>query len=238
MGKPPRWRSAHAQPDRLATTSKLKVLVFAASLRADSLNRKLVAVAARMAERERRDGRPRLDARLRRPCVRRRPRGDAGDSGRARRELQRRLTGERRLHRVVTRVQRVDGRRGQEPDRLDLAVPPAAVRRTPRAAPLGIALAGRRQPGTLGASSAPRAPRLANLSRHVLAGDGSQGVRRRRPGGRRAPRARFESTVRAFLSLAEAAKHYACIKRAWVEFLGEPPGEAADRVDAVPTPAD
>jgi chromate reductase len=33
------------------------------------------------------------------------------------------------------------------------------------------------------------------------------------------------------LSLAEAARHYPCVKRAWVEFLGEPPGAAADRVD-------
>jgi chromate reductase, NAD(P)H dehydrogenase (quinone) len=46
-------------------------------------------------------------------------------------------------------------------------------------------------------------------------------------------RARFVKNVEAFLSLAEAAKHYPCIKRAWVEFLGEPPGEAADRVDPV-----
>jgi hypothetical protein len=30
------------------------------------------------------------------------------------------------------------------------------------------------------------------------------------------------------------AKHYPCIKRAWVESLGEPPGSAADRVDPVP----
>ena len=43
--------------------------------------------------------------------------------------------------------------------------------------------------------------------------------------------ARFEKNVQAFLSLAEAAKHYPCMKRAWVEFLGEPPGAAADRVD-------
>jgi NAD(P)H-dependent FMN reductase len=44
--------------------------------------------------------------------------------------------------------------------------------------------------------------------------------------------ARFEKNLQAFLSLAEAAKHYPCIKRAWVEFLGEKPGGAADRVDA------
>jgi NAD(P)H-dependent FMN reductase len=47
-------------------------------------------------------------------------------------------------------------------------------------------------------------------------------------------RARFEKNLEAFLSLAEAAKHYPCIKRAWVEFLGEPPGAGADRVDPVP----
>lgn len=46
-------------------------------------------------------------------------------------------------------------------------------------------------------------------------------------------RARFDKNVQAFLSLAEAAKHYPCIKRAWVEFLGEPPGTPADRVDPV-----
>jgi NAD(P)H-dependent FMN reductase len=44
-------------------------------------------------------------------------------------------------------------------------------------------------------------------------------------------RGRFEKTLQAFLSLAEAAKHYPCIKRAWVEFLGEPPGAGDDRVD-------
>ena len=47
-------------------------------------------------------------------------------------------------------------------------------------------------------------------------------------------RARFHENLRAFLSLAEAAKHYPCIKRAWVEFLGETPGTAVDRVDPVP----
>lgn len=47
--------------------------------------------------------------------------------------------------------------------------------------------------------------------------------------------ARFEKNVQAFLSLAEAAKHYPCMKRAWVEFLGEPPGVGEDRVDPVPS---
>jgi NAD(P)H-dependent FMN reductase len=44
---------------------------------------------------------------------------------------------------------------------------------------------------------------------------------------------RFEKTVQAFLSLAEAAKNYPCMKRAWVEFLGEPPGAGEDRVDEI-----
>ena len=47
-------------------------------------------------------------------------------------------------------------------------------------------------------------------------------------------RARFATNVQAFLSLAEAAKHYPCVKRAWVEFLGETPDSPADRVDPVP----
>jgi len=42
---------------------------------------------------------------------------------------------------------------------------------------------------------------------------------------------RLEGNVDAFLELAEAAKHYPCAKRAWVEFLGQPPGNAGDRVD-------
>jgi NAD(P)H-dependent FMN reductase len=48
-------------------------------------------------------------------------------------------------------------------------------------------------------------------------------------------RARFDKNLQAFLSLAEAAKHYPCIKRAWVEFLGEPPEPGVDRVDPVST---
>lgn len=42
---------------------------------------------------------------------------------------------------------------------------------------------------------------------------------------------RFELNLRAFLELAEAAKNYPCMKKAWVEFLGEPPGMPADRVE-------
>jgi NAD(P)H-dependent FMN reductase len=42
---------------------------------------------------------------------------------------------------------------------------------------------------------------------------------------------RFQQTLVAFLDLVEAAKHYPCLKKAWVEFLGEP-GDGSGRVDA------
>jgi hypothetical protein len=42
---------------------------------------------------------------------------------------------------------------------------------------------------------------------------------------------RFEQNLHAFLDLAEAAKNYPCMKRAWVEFLGETPDMPADRME-------
>jgi hypothetical protein len=33
------------------------------------------------------------------------------------------------------------------------------------------------------------------------------------------------------MDLAEASKHYPCVKRAWVEYLGEHPDPALDRVE-------
>lgn len=42
---------------------------------------------------------------------------------------------------------------------------------------------------------------------------------------------RFETNLAAFLSLVEAAKHYPCMKKAWVEFLGEKPDPATERVE-------
>lgn len=42
---------------------------------------------------------------------------------------------------------------------------------------------------------------------------------------------RFDDTVRCFLDLVEAAKHYPALKKQWVEFLGERPDQATDRVE-------
>ena len=43
--------------------------------------------------------------------------------------------------------------------------------------------------------------------------------------------ARLDDTVAGFLDLVEASTHYPCVKRAWVEFLGEHPDPAVDRVE-------
>lgn len=42
---------------------------------------------------------------------------------------------------------------------------------------------------------------------------------------------RLEQTIVGFLDLVEAAKHYPCAKKAWVEFLGERPDPVIDRVE-------
>ena len=42
---------------------------------------------------------------------------------------------------------------------------------------------------------------------------------------------RFKDTVVGFMDLVEAAKHYPCVKTRWVEYLGEQPDPATDRVE-------
>ena len=42
---------------------------------------------------------------------------------------------------------------------------------------------------------------------------------------------RFEGTIVAFMNLVEAAKNYPCMKKAWVEFLGEQPDPVTERVE-------
>ncbi|MFG2819805.1 NADPH-dependent FMN reductase [Kitasatospora sp. NPDC048365] len=43
--------------------------------------------------------------------------------------------------------------------------------------------------------------------------------------------ARFTDNLVNFLNLVEAAKHYPCVKKAWVEYLGERPDPAFDRTE-------
>jgi chromate reductase, NAD(P)H dehydrogenase (quinone) len=42
---------------------------------------------------------------------------------------------------------------------------------------------------------------------------------------------RFESTIVGFMDLVEASKHYPRVKTKWVEYLGEHPDPATDRVE-------
>jgi len=42
---------------------------------------------------------------------------------------------------------------------------------------------------------------------------------------------RFDTNIANFMDQVEAATNYPCVKRAWVEYLGERPDPATDRVD-------
>jgi NAD(P)H-dependent FMN reductase len=42
---------------------------------------------------------------------------------------------------------------------------------------------------------------------------------------------RFDTNIVNFMDLVEASKHYPCVKRDWVEYLGERPEPAIDRVE-------
>jgi NAD(P)H-dependent FMN reductase len=48
---------------------------------------------------------------------------------------------------------------------------------------------------------------------------------------------RFDDVIHCFLDLVEAAKHYPGLKKKWVEFLGERPNPAIDRVETNETEA-
>lgn len=50
---------------------------------------------------------------------------------------------------------------------------------------------------------------------------------------RRTTAERLESVLSCFLDLTEAGKHYGRMKKQWVEFLGEHPNEVTDRIEAV-----
>jgi chromate reductase len=43
---------------------------------------------------------------------------------------------------------------------------------------------------------------------------------------------RFDTNIINFMDLVEASKHYPCVKRAWVEYLGERPEPSFDRVQS------
>ncbi|HLV21075.1 MAG TPA: NAD(P)H-dependent oxidoreductase [Polyangiaceae bacterium] len=210
---------------------KLKVLVFGASLREDSLNRKLAALAARVVEQcggavdqasmrdfeapsydgdvERAQGIPQGAAELRRRLIEcdafivSSPEYNASMPG----VLKNLIDWTSRF-----RPQPFDGKHG-----LLLSASPSMAGGNRGLWALRIPLEH------LGARVYPDMFSLAQAHQALADGEIADPALRQR----------FEKNLQAFLALAEAAKHYPCIRRAWVEFLGEPPGSAADRVDPV-----
>lgn len=211
--------------------STLKVLVFGASLRADSLNRKLAELAARVAERngaivDRASMRdfdvPLYD-------------GDAEQAAgipKGAEEFQRRLLACDAF--IVSSPEYNGSMPGVIKNLIDWT---SRFRPQPFDGKHGLLISaspsmtgGNRGLWTLrvpfehlGARVYPDMFSLAQAHKALADGDIADA----------ALRGRFEKTVQAFLSLAEAARHYPCIKRAWVEFLGEPHDAAVSRVDPV-----
>jgi len=210
---------------------ELKVLVFGASLREGSLNQKLAALAARVAEQS---GATVDRASMRDFDV---PSYDADaesahDIPKGAEELRRRLMENDAfiisspeynasmpglLKNLIDwtsrfRPQPFDGKNG-----LLLSASPSMVGGNRGLWSLRIPLEH------LGARVYPDMFSLAQAHKALVEGDIADATLR----------ARFEKNIQAFLSLAEAAKHYPCIKRAWVEFLGEPAAAGVDRVDPV-----
>ena len=210
---------------------KLKVLVFAGSLRAESLNRQLAALAARIAEGlgatvdpaslrdfevplydgdlETAEGIPSGAGELRRRL------GEADAIILASPEYNGSMPGT--LKNLIDwtsrfRPQPFDGKHG-----LLLSASPSMVGGNRGLWALRMPLEH------LGARIYPDMFSLAEAHKTLVDGDIANP----------SLRGRFEKTIQAFLSLAEAAKNYPCMKRAWVEFLGETPGSGADRVDPV-----
>ena len=211
--------------------TRLNVLVFGASLRAESLNRKLAALAARAAERYGRHRRPRVLRDFDVPLYDGDLEAAEGIPAGAQ-ELRKRLTASDAfiisspeyngsmpgvLKNLIDwtsrfRPQPFDGRHG------------LLLSASPSLAGGNRGLWALRVPFEhLGARIFPDMFSLA-MAHKAFAGDELADAALRP----------LREEPQAFLSLAEAAKHYPCIKRAWVEFLGEPPGLGADRVDPAP----
>ena len=116
---------------------------------------------------------------------------------------------------------------------IDWVVPlsAAAVQRAPRAADVGVAVDGRRQPRPVGAARAVRASRGALYPDMFSLAQAHKAFDRGGPDRRRPAEQRFDTNIVNFMDLVEASTHYPCVKRAWVEYLGEHPEPAIDRVE-------
>jgi chromate reductase, NAD(P)H dehydrogenase (quinone) len=72
-------------------------------------------------------------------------------------------------------------------------------------------------------------PDMFSLARAHLALDGDGQI------ANEELRRRFQMTIASFMDLVEASKHYPCVKSALVEYLGEHPEPAIDRVQQTQT---
>ena len=77
----------------------------------------------------------------------------------------------------------------------------------------------------------------ARLSGHVLASAGARGVRRRWAVEERPAPEAVRRALGCFIDLVEAALRYPGLKKQWVEFLGEQPNAATNRVETNETEA-
>jgi chromate reductase len=214
-----------------AVNTQLKVLVFGASLRAGSLNATLAALAARVAEQ---NGATVDHASMRDFDV---PSYDgdvekAGGLPKGAEELKRRLDDCDAF--IVSSPEYNGSMPGQFKNLIDWT---SRFRPQPFDGKQGLLMSASPSMGGgnrglwalrmpfehLGARIYPDMFSLAQAHKAFTGGDIAD----------TALRARFDKNLQAFLALAEAAKHYPCIKRAWVEFLGEPPEPGVDRVDPV-----
>jgi chromate reductase, NAD(P)H dehydrogenase (quinone) len=210
---------------------KLNVLVFAASLRGDSLNRQLASLAARVAQREG----AQVDVAAMRDFDVPSYDGDvekAGGIPKGAEELRRRLAACDAF--IIASPEYNASMPGVLKNLIDWA---SRFRPQPFDGKQGLLMSA--SPSMVGGNRglwAVRVP-LEHLGARIYPDMFSLAQAHKALAGGEiadeALRARFERNLQAFLSLAEAAKHYPCIKRAWVEFLGETPGTAADRVDPV-----
>lgn len=207
----------------------LRVLIFSASMRAESLNTKLAGLAARVAEgfgvtvdlasmRE-------FDV----PCYD----GDADARGQVpagARELNRRLTASDAF--VIASPEYNASMPGLLKNAIDWA---SRFRPQPFHERHGLLLSA--SPSMVGGNRglwSLRVP-LEHLGARVFPDMFSLAMAHKAFSGDRiadpALQQRFERNLHAFLDLAEAARNYPCLKKAWVEYLGEPPDMPEDRVE-------
>jgi hypothetical protein len=167
-------RNDSMDPRQTTKTPKLRVLVFAASLRADSFNRKLAALAARVAEHagaivdhaSMRDfDLPLYDGDLEK----------AEGIPRGAEELKRRLLESDAF--ILSSPEYNGSMPGTIKNLIDWTSRFRPQPRPARTPDVGIAFARWRQPRSLGVADAARAPGRADLPGHVLAGDGAYGPR-------------------------------------------------------------